>query len=164
VTKLRATDGANLGTFTVDLQPVAIAFDGANIWVANQSTNTLSELRASDGAFLRLVTLAFRAPMAVAFDGTSIWVADDLDQRVERYALDGTSMGSFLVGSHPRGLTFDGLNVWVANFGSNTVTKLRASDGADLGTFTAGIGPTALAFDGANAWVANQTSNNVSKR
>ena len=52
VTKLRASDGANLGTFKVGIDPTGLAFDGANIWVANIGDNTVSKLRASDGATL----------------------------------------------------------------------------------------------------------------
>ena len=37
------------------------------------------------------------------------------------------------VGTHPTGIAFDGANIWVANYGSNNVTKLRASDGASWG-------------------------------
>ena len=61
------------------------------------------------------------------------------------------------------GATFDGNNVWVANFGDNTVTKLRTSDGTVLGTYTTGPGPCGIAFDGANIWVANRAAGTVSK-
>jgi hypothetical protein len=44
VTKLRASDGANLGTFTVGPNPMGVAFDGANIWVANEGSATVSKL------------------------------------------------------------------------------------------------------------------------
>lgn len=53
--------------------------------------------------------------------------------------------------------------IWVANFGSNTVTKLRANDGATLGTFAVGSEPSSVAFDGANIWVPNQGDNTVSE-
>ena len=33
VTRLRASNGAVLGTFTVGTNPYGVAFDGANIWV-----------------------------------------------------------------------------------------------------------------------------------
>jgi hypothetical protein len=33
VTKLRASDGAVLGTFVAGLGPHSVAFDGANVWV-----------------------------------------------------------------------------------------------------------------------------------
>jgi hypothetical protein len=35
VTKLRASDGKNLGNFTVGNSPIASAFDGASVWVTN---------------------------------------------------------------------------------------------------------------------------------
>jgi DNA-binding beta-propeller fold protein YncE len=44
VTKLRAADGANLGTFAAGTSPFGVAFDGANIWVANAGSNTVSKL------------------------------------------------------------------------------------------------------------------------
>jgi DNA-binding beta-propeller fold protein YncE len=43
VTKLRAIDGNNLGTFPVGASPTGVAFDGANIWVANNGSNTVSK-------------------------------------------------------------------------------------------------------------------------
>ena len=39
-------------TFPVESGPFGIAFDGANIWVANSGSNSVTELRASDGANL----------------------------------------------------------------------------------------------------------------
>jgi hypothetical protein len=44
VTKLRASDGANLGNFAAGSGPDGIAFDGANIWVANRSSNNVTKL------------------------------------------------------------------------------------------------------------------------
>jgi DNA-binding beta-propeller fold protein YncE len=46
VTKLRASDGTNLGTFPVGTGPLGIIFDGANIWVANYSSANVTKLRA----------------------------------------------------------------------------------------------------------------------
>src|SRR6202035_3883971 len=59
----------------------------------------------------------------------------------------------FDVGSQPYGLCFDGANLWAANFGGNTVTKVRANDGAVLGTFTVGSQPYGVTYDGASVWV-----------
>ena len=50
-------------------------------------------------------------------------------------------LGTYPVGSAPRGLAFDGTNIWVANTGSGNVTKLKASDGALVGTYPAGLDP-----------------------
>jgi DNA-binding beta-propeller fold protein YncE len=37
------------GTFNVGDFPYGVAFDGANIWVANSGSDTVTKLRASDG-------------------------------------------------------------------------------------------------------------------
>ena len=43
-TKLRASDGDLQGTFNVGNGPIGVAFDGANIWVANEYSSTVSRL------------------------------------------------------------------------------------------------------------------------
>ena len=55
--------------------PRGLAFDGANIWVANETTNTVTKLRAADGANLGTFA-AGTSPFGVAFDGANIWVAN----------------------------------------------------------------------------------------
>jgi hypothetical protein len=65
VTKLRASDGANLGTYAVGTNPLALTFDGANIWVANLSSANVTKLRASDGANLGNFTVS-NGPVALA--------------------------------------------------------------------------------------------------
>ena len=73
VTKLRASDGTVLGTFAVGTQPMGVAFDGANIWVTNDVSNTVTKLRASDGTVLGTFGVG-NHPLGVAFDGANIWV------------------------------------------------------------------------------------------
>jgi len=158
VTKLRASDGANLGTFAVGSNPQFLAFDGTNIWVANFGSNNLTKLRASDGANLGSFTVGSN-PNDVAFDGTNIWAANNTSNNLTKLrASDGAIFGTFAVGSGPRGIAFDGTNIWVTNSNDNSVTKLRASDGNSLGTFPAGTFPIGITFDGANIWIAGQAS------
>ena len=83
VTKLRASDGANLGSFAVSTYPDAVAFDGANIWVANYSSNNVTKLRASDGANLGTFAVGSQ-PYGVAFDGANIWVANGASNTVSK--------------------------------------------------------------------------------
>src|SRR5213594_2361930 len=91
-----------------------VAFDGANIWTANQLDDTVTELRASDGALLGTFQVG-DGPIAVAFDGSNIWVANSLSNNVTKLrASDGANLGTFAVGSGPRGIAFDGVNIWVA--------------------------------------------------
>jgi DNA-binding beta-propeller fold protein YncE len=80
VSKLRASDGTVLGTFTVGGSPYGVAFDGENIWVSGSPE--LFELRATDGK-----TLGFWDPpgtntAGVAFDGANVWIAGYNDSKV----------------------------------------------------------------------------------
>src|SRR5690348_6655216 len=52
MTKLRASDGANLGTFFAGGKTFSAVFDGANIWATNFLAHTVTKLRASDGTVL----------------------------------------------------------------------------------------------------------------
>lgn len=61
-----------LGSFSVGQNPVAVAFDGTNIWVGN--SQGVTKLRASDGAVLG--TFTTEAPYSLAFDGANIWVTN----------------------------------------------------------------------------------------
>jgi outer membrane protein assembly factor BamB len=159
LTKLRASDGASLGTFAVS--PGGMAFDGANLWVASVNNNNVTKLRASDGTSLGTFPVG-TSPQGVAFDGANIWVANYTSNNVTKLrASDGSNLGTFPVGTRPIAAAFDGANIWVTNYLSDNVTKLRASDGTSLGTFPIGSRPYGVAFDGANVWVAN--SGNVTK-
>ena len=45
MTELKASSGAKVGTFAVGSNPDGgVAFDGANIWVTNHVSNTVSKL------------------------------------------------------------------------------------------------------------------------
>lgn len=156
--------GANqVTTFTVGTHPAGVAFDGANIWVANQNSNTVTKLRANDGYVLGTYA-AGTGPFGVAFDGANIWVTDYTGNTVKKLrASDGSVLGTYSVGSYPMGIAFDGTNIWVANSSDNNVTKLLASNGSVVGTYNVGIAPAGLAFDGTNIWVANYGGNSVTK-
>src|ERR1022692_229769 len=142
-------------TFAVGNQPYGLAFDGANIWCANFFDNTVTKLRASDGAVLGAFPVGTE-PIGVTFDGANLWVPNVYNMVTKLRASDGKSLGIFTVGIAPTAAAFDGANIWVTNDGDNTVTKLRATDGSVLGTFAVGILPIGVAFDGTNIWVANR--------
>ena len=76
-----------LGTFAVGVNPIGIAFDGSNMWVANSNSASpsVTKLQASDGAVLETITVGinpFQSPQQVVFDGTSIWVTSSLGNLV----------------------------------------------------------------------------------
>ena len=64
-----------LGSYSVGTGPRDIAFDGANIWVANNGSNNVTELQASTGLVLGTFSVG-AAPRGIAFDGVNIWVTN----------------------------------------------------------------------------------------
>ncbi len=61
-------------SFAVGTFPGGVGFDGANIWVVSEGSNTVTKLRASDGTKLGTFAVG-AAPEELAFDGANIWVA-----------------------------------------------------------------------------------------
>ena len=163
VTKLRASDGAVLGTFTVGKDPRGIALDGDNVWVADLGDNTVRKLRASDGSPLGLYQVGSK-PIGIAFDGANIWVANSGSNNVTKLrASDGIVLANVAVGATPYAIAFDGVNIWITNQRSDNVTKVNTHTDAVLGTFPVGALPMGMTFDGTNVWVANSDSNSVTK-
>jgi hypothetical protein len=150
-------------SYSVGTQPYGMAFDGTNIWVANNGSNNVTKLLASSGAVVGTYAVG-NAPSGVAFDGTNIWVASqDGDNVTKLLASTGAVVGTYAVGSDPFGVAFDGTNIWVVNVSSDNVTKLSASTGALVGTYSVGSEPFGIAFDGTNIWVSNSASSSVTK-
>jgi YVTN family beta-propeller protein len=159
--KWYAANPAN--SFDVGFNPIRVSFDGANVWVANYSGNSITKLQANDGTVLGTFTIA--SPAGMAFDGANIWVANSLlgGTVSKMRASDGTVLAVIFVGSYPYGVAFDGANIWVANSGSNSVTKVQLSTNSVLGIFPVGSSPYGVAFDGTNIWVANSGGNTLSE-
>jgi hypothetical protein len=75
---------ANLTTtFGVGGASYGVAFDGANIWVANGGDSTVTKLRASDGKVLGTFAVG-SFPYGVAFDGANIWVTNAYSNNVTK--------------------------------------------------------------------------------
>jgi len=152
--------------------PVALASDGANIWVACQGgKGTVAKLAGTSGALLGTYT-AGTTPEGIVFDGAHIWVANYGSNNVSELDTGtGAVVGTYPTGMGPTGIAFDGTNLWVANQEDGTVTKLAASTGALVGTYHAGdplqslFSPTPIAVDTVHGtvWVANTMSGSVTK-
>ena len=62
-------------TFMVGFYPYGVAFDGANIWVTNSGSVSVTKLRASDRTVLGTYNVGLN-PRGVVFDGANIWVVN----------------------------------------------------------------------------------------
>jgi len=137
----------------VGSEPIAVTFDGTNIWVANEGSNNVTKMLAANGSVVGTYP-AGTNPDALAFDGTSIWVANNMNPgyATKLLASDGSIQGSFFLGpadDFPTGILFDGTYIWTANSGTSSTTKL-ASDGSIVGSYYANSSPFGIVFDGTN--------------
>jgi YVTN family beta-propeller protein len=95
------------------LSPVGLAFDGANIWVTNSTSDTVTKLLASTGAALGTYPVGGN-PLGIAFDGINIWVTNTSQASLgitELMASTGATVSTFTVGSFPSSVLFDGANI-----------------------------------------------------
>ena len=169
VSKLRASDGALIATFSnlgtlefSDFGPMV--FDGQNIWVQFFASDAAGavKLRASDGTLLDTFTLGSAEQLGgMTFDGQDIWIAI-LGQGVQRFRANDVRQTQLFPGGNPAGLASDGHNVWVADQAGMVIVR-RNSDGGVVRSIPIGGEPWALAFDGSNMWVTNIGNNTVTK-
>jgi hypothetical protein len=152
-----------------------IAADGTHIWVASYYGNSVTELNAGDGNWLRTLsggTYGFNHPTGIAADGTHIWVANSGGNSVtELSAGDGSWVRTLSGGkygfSDPTGIAAAGSRIWVTDSQGKAVTELNASDGSWVRTLSGGKydfdGPYDIAVDGAHIWVGNYGGNSVTE-
>ncbi len=156
-------------------QPFAIASDGSNVWVANSAGNSLTEVKASDGSWVRNISggsYGFDGVSGIAFGGTHLWVANNSGNSVtEVNASDGSWVQTLSGGSYgfsgPHVMAYDGSHLWVGNQSGGSVTELNASDGSWVRTLSGGSygfnNIYAIAYDGSHLWVANTAGNSVTE-
>ena len=88
-------------TIPVGSFPESLAFDGMNLWVANHFSDSVTVVRASNGAVLATLTgNGLNRPQGVAFDGERILVTNANGESVSLFkATDLTALGSFPLGA-----------------------------------------------------------------
>jgi hypothetical protein len=103
---------------TVGSFPLNPVFDGANIWVPDSGSASVSVVRASSGAVLATLTgNGMNNPVVGAFDGQRILFTNVFGHDVSLWrAADLSPLGSFDLGvpSAPVGACSDGISFWIA--------------------------------------------------
>ena len=85
VVKLRASDGQNLGGFTLPFDPFSLAFDGSHIWATQGANGTVAKIRTVDGAIVGFFN-AGPSPLKIAFDGQTFGLLIRLQVLLRKYA------------------------------------------------------------------------------
>lgn len=111
------SNGAIIQTVHVGQSPEFPIFDGTNIWVPNNLSNSITVVRASTGAVVATLTgNGLNAPWYAAFDGERILVTNIGGVSVSLWkATDLSPLGSVAFGEFtgPFGACSDGVNFWI---------------------------------------------------
>jgi len=158
VSRIRASDGANLGTWNVPGADAILVAMG-KIFVAGYGSPggiyMIDPSAPPDTA--AQVAGPIESALSIAFDGNNIWTAN-LDGTVSIVTPGSTTPWSVtnvkFEFAEFFGILFDGNDIWVTDSIGGTLSRLN-SEGTLLQTVTLGGSPTFPVFDGHNIWVPN---------
>jgi hypothetical protein len=144
--------------------PQGVQSDGADIWVANNNSGTVTRIRASDHSVLGNWTAVGASSVLIA-EG-SVFVTGYTTNKL--YCIDPTSApgvagqcASGLV-ANPSGLTTDGTKIWTANnSGSVSIIDTCCSSVTNVSAGFTHVG--GILFDGSNIWVTDFGDNSLKK-
>jgi hypothetical protein len=155
-----------LGLTNVGTNPVLVESDGADLWVANITSATVSHVRGSDGNLLETWTAATGAFGVLAAKGR-IFVTGFTNPG-SLYEIDPTQPAGpvtplpISLGAHPEGIAFDGAQIWTADTGGSV--SMVTLNPLSVTTVTTGFStPSGILYDGANMWVTDQGTGKLFK-
>jgi hypothetical protein len=165
VKRVRASDGAVVGTWTGATLAVGVLVARGRVYVTGSTTpGHLYVIDPSQppGVVTTLSSSLGGNPTGIATDGTYVWTANvNSTGSVSKIDPDNGSTTNFMTGfSRPLGILFDGANLWVTDFGDNKLKKLD-SNGNVLQSVPVGSDTFLPVFDGSNIWVPNFSDNSV---
>jgi hypothetical protein len=172
ISELSSSTGAALGSYGSGYYdgPFGIAIDGAgNVWVTNQTGNSLTELSNSGmpiSPFAGYTGGGLDVPDGIAIDGQgNVWVVNAGDSALSKFSNSGVALSppyGFTGGGmyRPECLAIDGSGrVWVANSLGNSLSEFSNAGGVLTPTGLTGAGvdePDGIAIDGSgNIWLTN---------
>jgi DNA-binding beta-propeller fold protein YncE len=158
-----------MGLTTVGTNPQNVKSDGADIWVTNFTSGTVSRVRASDGKKLDDWTGATMAEGVLVAMGR-VFITGETTPAGHLYMIDPTGAAGAVttlasnLGDSPIGIAFDGVKIWTANSGGVSIVTPGTTTPWGVSTKTTGFNrPSGLVFDGSNVWVTDFLANTLLK-
>lgn len=160
------TDFGSSAKSPVGTAPFFVACDGADLWVTNFGSGTVSRVRASDGS-VQQTWVGMDAPVGVVAAQGAVHVTGNTSPG-KLYTLIAATAGGTPVatlvtdqlGASPIGVAFDGAAIWTANQGGS-VSKVLP--GAVTTVSTGFSAPWDIIYDGANNWVTDTGDHRLKK-
>jgi hypothetical protein len=166
VTRVRASDGKNLETWTGAVNSSGVLVAMGRVFVLGQANpGFLYVLDPSQpfGSVNIASDMLGNTPVTMAFDGARIWTANNGSVSIVTPGSPNFTVNNITTGfGSLLGIVHDGANIWVAEIGSPGSLKKLDANGAIVTTATVGNMPEFPVFDGTNIWVPNNLSDSVS--
>ncbi|RLC56094.1 MAG: hypothetical protein DRI30_06410, partial [Chloroflexi bacterium] len=139
-----------------------LAFDGTNLWITHNGTNSVRELDASGNELSSFTVLGSTNPVGLTFDGTNLWLVDRDTDLIYELDTSGNILSSFdttLFGSNSAsGLTFDGTNLWLVDRADDLIYEVDTSGNLLSSFATPGGSPRGLTWDGTSLWLTEDVN------
>jgi hypothetical protein len=165
----RIQNPVRLSTTTVGDLPRGTASDGADVWVANGDSDTVSRVRASDARLQETWTGATDASGVLAAGGRIFVTGQTSPGRLflirPSQAAGVVTTVTTALGDSPGGIAFDGIRIWTANGGGGSVSIVTPNFAIPWTVTTvAGFSlPAGALYDGANVWITDFTAGTLLK-
>jgi YVTN family beta-propeller protein len=149
---------------------VAITPNGADVYVANSGSNSVSEIATTTNTVINTVTVGTNPyGVAVTPSGADVYVASSGSNSVSEIATaTNTVINTITAGNGAFGvaITPSGADVYVTNFNAGTVSEIATATNAVVATSTVGMNPQGVAVtpNGADLYAANYASGTVSEQ
>lgn len=151
------------GTTTVGNRPFKAISDGADIWVANMDSDSVSRVRASDGKLLETWTGAVKASSVLVARGRVFVTGfSESGNPGNLYVIDPRAPAgavTLLTGSLPTGpndMAFDGFNIWVA-CQNGSVAKVNPNTAAVTTISGFSVFVLSITSDGTYMWITDSS-------
>ncbi|HET9530451.1 MAG TPA: S-layer homology domain-containing protein [Blastocatellia bacterium] len=168
------TQGANdLALTIVGHRPYEVESDGADLWVANYVSGTVSRVRASDGRLLETWIAEVGTSGVLVARGKVFVICNTAPGSL--FQIDPTQPAGVVtllstgLGAGPKGIAYDGQRIWTANSilppptfsGSVSIISLNP---VTVTNITAGFAlPHGILYDGTNIWVTDKYAGTLLK-
>lgn len=145
--------------------PQGLAWDGENLWIADDSTNLIYKIKPSTGKTLLAFVAPSSEPRGLAWDGNYLLLSENQNNKIYKLKSSGIELGKVIssinapISTHKKtlneqigGLTWDGKYLWSAYFAgwSSKIVKVDPNNGnIDTSFF---CDAEDLSFDGIYLW------------
>jgi len=144
--------------------PTGLAFDGKNLWLADNFTDKIYKIDPESGNILKTFDSPGQHPEGLAWDGKHLWHIDSGEKYMYLLCPETGRALSILESnsSNPRDLAWDGEYVWIADYRKDILIKVSPEDGMMVQNYPSPARePAGIAFDGKYLWVTDRGEDRV---